>query len=55
MKLELAGDKIGKDENREELIDEYFKFFMEHFEEEIKDNLRDDFIVRNRYCKWSYI
>lgn len=47
MKLEFVGDKIGKDETKEELIDEYFNFFIDNFKEEIKGNLREDFVVRN--------
>jgi len=47
MRSELAGDKIGKDETKEELIDEYLNFFIDNFKEEIKGNLREDFVVRN--------
>lgn len=48
-------DKIGKDEYRGELIDEYLKFFIENFKEDISKYLDKNFTVRNRYCKWSYI
>lgn len=50
-----CGDKIGKDEFKEELIDKYLQFFIENFKEEITKNLKSDFVVRDRYCKWSNI
>lgn len=51
--LRAVGDKIGKDENGVELIDKYINFYVENFEKDIKENLRDDFVVRNRYGEWS--
>lgn len=50
-----VGDKIGKNENREELIKEYLDFFVDNFKDEISETLSKDFVVRNRYCKWSNI
>lgn len=45
-KLEVpCGDKIGKDEYREELINDYINFFVSTFEREIKSNLKNDFTV----------
>lgn len=55
MKLDHAGDKIGKDDYKEELIDEYLNFFLDNFKEEINKYLNPNFVVRNRYCKWSYM
>lgn len=55
MKLGHVGDKIGKDEYKEELIDEYLNFFRDNFKEEIKKYSNPNFVIRNRYCKWSYI
>lgn len=53
--LIAAHDKIGKDEYREELIEEYLKFFVENFKEDISKYLDGNFVVRNRHCKWRYI
>ena len=43
--IRAVGDKIGKDENGENLIDKYIDFYKENFEKEIKENLKKDFIV----------
>lgn len=51
-KVTAVGDKIGKNENKEELIFEYLKFFKDNFKDEISENLRESFVVRYRYCKW---
>lgn len=50
-----CGDKIGKDEYKEELINEYLNFFVENFKQEIEETLSSDFVVRNRYCQWCNI
>ena len=41
-----VGDKIGKNENREDLINEYLEFFIDNFRDDIKSNMKDDFVVR---------
>ncbi len=46
-KLRAENDRIGKYEYKEELIDEYVKFFTDTFSKDLKENLRDDFVVRN--------
>ncbi len=46
-KLRAENDRIGKYEYREELIDEYVKFFTDTFSKDLKENLRDNFVVRN--------
>ena len=44
--LEVAvGEKVGTDEYREDLIEEYIKFFEENFGDFIKDNITNDFVV----------
>lgn len=53
--LKVAGDKIGKDEYREDLISKYLEFFVTNFKDEIKQNINEEFIVRYRYSKWCYI
>ncbi len=53
--IRAVGDKIGKDEYKENLINMYLDLFMENFAKEIKDNLKQDFVVRYRHSKWSYI
>lgn len=51
--IRAVGDKIGKDEYKENLINMYLDLFMENFAKEIKEHLNKDFIVRYRYSKWS--
>lgn len=47
MKQELFGDKIGKNENKEELISRYLQFFIDTFGKDIKENITENFTVRN--------
>ena len=54
-KATAVGDKIGKNENKEELICEYLNFFVDNFKDEINKNEDKNFIVRHRYCKWCDI
>lgn len=46
MKLELVGDKIGRDEYREDLIDLYVELFTENFKSLLSKRMKDNFIVR---------
>lgn len=48
-------DKIGRNMQKEELIDKYLEFFVQNFKDEISKNMDPNFIVRNRYCKWCNI
>ena len=43
--IRAVGDKVGTDEYRKELRDEYVNFFIKNFEEEIKNNLTSDFVI----------
>lgn len=43
--IRAVGDKVGTDEYRKELKEEYVNFFIENFSDEIKKNLTDDYIV----------
>ena len=43
--IRAVGDKIGTDEYREDLKEEYVNFFIDNFANEIKNNLREEFIV----------
>jgi len=43
--IRAVGDKVGTDEYRNGLKEEYVNFFIENFEDEIKNNLTDDYIV----------
>ena len=43
--IRAVGDKVGTDEYRKELKNEYVNFFIENFAEEIKNNLTSDLIV----------
>ncbi len=54
-KFRAEGDKIGRYECKEELIKEYLEFFVKNFKEDINKNLKKEFVIRNRYCKWCYI
>lgn len=51
--IRVVGDEIGKDENKEELIDLYLSLFEENFKDDVEKNLTSDFIVRYRCSKWS--
>lgn len=56
MNLKLfVGDKVGRDTHNEELIEQYLDFFVENFGKDIKENLKEDFVVRYRCSKWCYI
>lgn len=50
-----VGDKIGRNMQKEELIDNYLEFFLQNFKDEISKNMDPNFVVRNRYCKWCNI
>lgn len=50
-----VGDKIGRNMQKEELIDRYLEFFVQNFKDKIEKNMDPNFIVRNRYCKWCNI
>ena len=43
--IRAVGDKVGTDEYRNGLKEEYVNFFIENFADEIKNNLTDDYIV----------
>ena len=43
--IRAVGDKVGTDEYRNGLKEEYVNFFIENFVDEIKNNLTDDYIV----------
>ena len=43
--IRAVGDKIGTDEYREDLKEEYINFFIDTFKDEIKNNLNDDYVV----------
>ena len=43
--IRAVGDKVGTNEYRNGLKEEYVNFFIENFEDEIKNNLTDDYIV----------
>lgn len=45
--IRAVGDKIGRDEYKENLINMYLDLFMENFAKEIKENITEDFVVRN--------
>ncbi len=53
--IRAHGDKIGVDKNGEELVQKYVSLLIDNFEDKIKNNLQDDFIVRYRYSEWSNI
>ena len=53
--LRAAGEEIGTDKYEGNLIDNYIEFFEENFGKFIRENISKDFIVRNRYSKWSNI
>ena len=43
--LRAIGDKIGTDEYQESLTQKYINFFIENFSKEIKENLKEDFVI----------
>ena len=43
--IRAVGDKVGTDEYRKELKNEYVNFFIENFAEEIKNNVISDLVV----------
>lgn len=43
--LNAVSDKIGVSENREDLIEEYMYFLRKNFEENIENNLKEDFCI----------
>lgn len=43
--IRAVGDKVGTDEYRKDLKEEYVEFFIENFADEIKNNLSNDFVV----------
>jgi phosphoglucosamine mutase len=43
--MNATPDKIGISENREDLINEYIDMLVNIFEKEIKENIKEDFIV----------
>lgn len=51
--LNAPHNKIGRAEYKPELIEKYKTFFLENFKKDIQENLTEDFVVRNRHCKWS--
>ncbi len=53
--LNAPHNKIGRAEYKPELIEKYKSFYIQNFKKEIEENLKEDFIVRNRHSKWSNI
>jgi phosphoglucosamine mutase len=53
--LNAPHNKIGRAEYKPELIEKYKSFYIQNFKQDIEENLKEDFIVRNRHSKWSNI
>ena len=53
--LNAPHNKIGRAEYKPELIEKYKSYYIQNFKKEIEENLKEDFIVRNRHSKWSNI